>query len=285
MTSRDIRLRSGRRVHLVEAGTGAPVLFLHGSNTSSRSLFPLFEHLRDVRAIAVDRPGFGLSDAAPVPRARFRAAAVEFIDEIVEALALQRPTLAGSSMGGTWALWYALAHPERVGRLVLLGSAPLLPGTHAPAPLRVLSAPIAGALLARVMKPSARMVVRLMGSMGEAGTIVRYPDLIESLVVAGRDRAATAVNRAEIRAVLTPLGFRRSMLLPPDELRRVRAPALLIWGDEDPVGTAAAARTTARLLPDARLELLSAGHVPYLGHPERTAELVTEFAMASPLPA
>ena len=285
MTTRDIQLRSGRRVHLVEAGAGAPVLFLHGSNTSSRSLFPLLEHLRDVHAIAVDRPGFGLSDAAPVPRERFRAAAVEFVDEIAGALELDRPTLAGNSMGGTWALWYALAHPERVGRLVLLGSAPLLPATRAPAPLRVLSAPIVGALLARVMKPDARMVVRLMGSMGEADTIVRYPDLIEALVAAGRDPVATAVNRAEIRAVLTPFGFRRSMLLSPDELRQVLVPTLLIWGDADPVGDVAAARTAAALIPDARLELLPAGHVPYLGHPERAGELVTEFATSSPLRA
>ena len=92
-------------------------------------------------------------------------------------------------MGGTWGLWYALARPDRVRGLALLGSAPLLPGTRVPAPLRVAASPVIGDVLARVPKPTPRMVVRLLSSMGEGETIVRYPDLIES-VAGGRSRPA-----------------------------------------------------------------------------------------------
>jgi pimeloyl-ACP methyl ester carboxylesterase len=274
-----LELRSGRRVHVIEAGEGAPILFLHGTNTSSLSLLPLLEHLEGLRAIAVDRPGFGLSEPARVPTARFREAAVEFVDEVVAALGLDELVLAGNSMGGTWALWYALARPERVRGLVLLGSAPLLPGSRPPAPLRVMAAPVLGGALARVAKPNRKMVVRLLSSMGEGETIVRYPDLIESLVAAGRDPATVAVNRAELRATISLLGFRRSVRVQPDELRRLKVPTLLIWGDRDPVATVAAAGATAALIPDASLEVLPAGHVPYLGHPERAAALVAEFAV------
>jgi pimeloyl-ACP methyl ester carboxylesterase len=273
---RHVELASGRRVNVLETGDGVPALFLHGSGTDSRSLLPLLPHLDGVRAIAVDRPGFGMSDPARVPGDRFRAAAVAFVDEVLDELGLERPALAGNSMGGTWALWYALARPERVRRLVLVGSAPLLPGTHAPAPLRTMSTPVVGALLARV-KPNAAMVVRMMASMGEKDTIVRHPELLATLVATGRDPDATAANRAELRAVLGPLGFRRSALVRPEELRRVRAPTLLIWGDRDPVATVEAARATAELLPQAQLEVLPAGHVPYLGSPERTAELLSSF--------
>ena len=63
----------------------------------------------------------------------------------------------------------------------------------------------------------------------------------------------------------------------PDELRELTAPTLVIWGDHDPVGSTEAGETTARLLTDARLEVLPGGHVPYLGHPERVAELLSEF--------
>jgi pimeloyl-ACP methyl ester carboxylesterase len=277
MRTRDIRLRSGRRVHLIETGEGTPALFLHGSTTSSLSLLPVLPHLDGVRAIAVDRPGFGRSDRHRVPRARFREAAVEFVEEILDALELERPALVGNSMGGTWALWHALAHPERVRRLVLLGSAPLLPGTHAPAPLRVTATPLVGSVLTRVVKPNAKMVVRLMSSMGEKDTIVRYPALLESLVAAGRDPVASAVNTDELRAVITPIGFRPSARVRPDELRRLSVPTLLIWGDNDPVATVRAARETARLIPEAQLAVLPAGHVPYLGNPERAAELVSDF--------
>jgi pimeloyl-ACP methyl ester carboxylesterase len=274
---RYIRSRSGRRVFVVEAGEGPPALFLHGSNTSSLSLLPVLERLEGIQAIATDRPGFGLSDPVRVPRDRFRAAAVEFVDEIADELALERFAIAGNSMGGTLALWYALAHPERVHRLVLLGSAPLLPGTRCPTPLRVTAAPLLGDLLARTVKPNPKMLRRLMSSVGEQDTIVRYPDLIEALVAAGNDPVASTANLAELRAIISPFGFRRSARVHPDELRRLAVPTLVVWGDHDPVGTIEVAERTASLIPDAQLEVLPAGHVPYLGHPERVSALVSEY--------
>ena len=252
-------------------------MLLHGSSTSSVSLLPVLERLDGVRAIAVDRPGFGLSEPVRVPRERFRDAAVEFLDQVVDELGLQTSALAGNSMGGTWALWYALARPERVRRLVLLGSAPLLPGTRPPVPLRVTATPLVGDLLPHVLKPSRKLLVRLMASMGERDTIVRYPQLIESLVAAARDPIASAANLAELRAIISPIGFRPSARIKPNELRRLNLPTLLIWGDHDPVGTTEAARETATLMPRAQLELLPAGHVPYLGHPQRVSELLSAF--------
>jgi pimeloyl-ACP methyl ester carboxylesterase len=279
--SRQIDLRSGRRVHVIEAGEGPPVLLLHGSGTSSLSLLPVMERLEGVRAVAVDRPGFGLSERARVPRERFRAAAIEFVDQVLGELGLEASALAGNSMGGTWALWYTLARPERVRRLVLLGSAPLLPGTRPPAPLRVMATPVLGDLLARAVKPNPKRLVQLMSSMGEKDTIVRYPDLIEALVAGARDPVASAANLDELRAIISPLGFRRSALVHTDELRQLAVPTLLIWGDQDPVGAVEAAQVTAAAISGARLEVLAAGHVPYLGHPERASELLSGFVRSA----
>jgi pimeloyl-ACP methyl ester carboxylesterase len=274
--SRHIQVRSDRRVHLIEAGQGPPVLVLHGGGTSSLSLLPLLERLEGVRAIAVDRPGFGLSDPVHVPRKRYRDAAIEFLDEVLDELELETAALAGSSGGGTWALWYARVRPQRVRRLVLLGAAPLLPGTRLTAPLRVMAAPVVGDLLARV-KPSPRMVVRFMSSVGEKDTIVRYPELIEALVAGGNDPIASAVSRAEYRALISPFGYRRSVRVHPDELRRLTVPTLLLWGDHDPFGAVEVAQAMARLIPTAQLEVLPAGHAPWLGHPNRASELVSRF--------
>ena len=274
--SRYIEVRSGRRVHVVEAGDGPEVICLHGSGTSSLSLLPLLERLDGVRMIAVDRPGFGLSEPVHVPRGRFRDAAIEFVDEVLDTLELQTCAIAGQSMGATWAVWHALARPGRVRRLALLGSAPLLPETRPPAPLRAMATPVIGDLLARI-KPNPKMVVRMMSSMGEKDTIVHYPHLMEALIAAGRDPLASAANLAELRAVLSPRGFRRSARVRIDELRRLTVPTLLIWGDHDPVGTVDAAEVTTSAIPTARLEVLTAGHVPYLGHPERVSELLSRF--------
>lgn len=280
--SRSVELSSGGRVHLLEAGSGPPVLHLHGSNTSSLSHLPLLERLVGVRSLAVDRPGFGLSEPVEVPRNRFRDAAVQFVDEVLEALDLGSVSLVGGSMGGTWALWYALARPERVTRLLLLGSAPLLPGTRPPLPLRLVATPVAGDVVTRAVRPTRANLVRLMSAVGEAETIVRYPDLLDSLVVAAKDPVVSRVNRAELRAVLSPLRFKPSMMIRPEELRRVPVPTLLVWGDHDPVAGEEVARTVQRLLPCARLEILPAGHVPWLGHPDQVSELVSRFTTAAP---
>ena len=274
---RIIDARRGRRVHVIEAGVGAPVVFLHGSGTSSLSALSLLEHLAGVRMIAVDRPGYGLSDPVDVPRERFREAAVEFVDETVDELGLESFALAGGSMGGTWALWYALARPDRVRRLALLGSAPLLPGTRAPAPLRLMAAPVVGDLLPRLVKPNAKMVVRMMSSVGEGETIVRHPDLIDAMVAAGRDPIAPATDVAELRAILTPLGFRRSLRVQPSELQHLTVPTLLIWGDHDPVGPVDAAQAVESLIPDAQLDVVAAGHAVWLGDPKRISGLLCAF--------
>jgi len=119
--------------------------------------------------------------------------------------------------------------------------------------------------------------VKNMGGMGEKHTIVHYPDQIEALVAAGHDPLASHVSLAELRAAISPFGFRRAMRLQPGELRQLTVPTLLIWGERDPIGGADIARATADTIPDARLELLPAGHAPWLGHPDRTAALIANF--------
>jgi len=63
--------------------------------------------------------------------------------------------------------------------------------------------------------------------------------------------------------------------------RRLTVPTLMIWGDRDPVVPLAQARAAAAQMPSARLEVLPAGHVPQLGHPDRVATLLAEFARAA----
>jgi pimeloyl-ACP methyl ester carboxylesterase len=281
---RYVELRSGRRVHLIEAGEGAAVVHLHGTSPNALSHLPLLERMTDVRSIAVDRPGNGLSEPATMPRGHYREAVVEELDEILDALGLATVVLAGASGGGLWSIWYALARPERVSRLVLLGGTPLLPGTKAPPVLRVSTAPVIGGLLNRLVKPSRANVIRFMRSIGEAETIVRYPDLLDSLVAARRDPVALAATMAEFRALLSPTapgGMRPEMRLRPDELHRLSLPTLLVWGDREPLGGAGVAAAVADMIPGARLEMLPAGHVPWLGHPDRVSQLVSAFAHGS----
>ena len=93
------------------------------------------------------------------------------------------------------------------------------------------------------------MLMRLMSSMGEADTILRHPDLLDSLVDAARDPVAAAANVAEFQALLSPLGPRAATRIRPDDLRRVAVRTLMIWGDHDPVVSVADAREVAQADP------------------------------------
>jgi pimeloyl-ACP methyl ester carboxylesterase len=274
--------RPPRRFHVIEAGDGPPVVHLHGDNTSSLSHLMLLEHMTRVRSYLVDRPGRGLSDPGDVPRNSLRPCAIRFIEDVLDELHLESAVLAGASGGGTWAVWYALDRPERVRGLVMLGSVPMLPGARIPLGIRLMATPVLGDVLTRTVKPGRGMLLRLMSSMGEGDTILRHPALLDSLVDAAHDPVATSANVAEFRALLSPLGARRATRIRPDDLPRLAVPTLMIWGDHDPVVSVTDARAAADLIPDARLEVLPAGHVPQLGNPERVAALMEDFIRTLP---
>jgi pimeloyl-ACP methyl ester carboxylesterase len=275
---RFVTLATGRRVHVVEAGDGTPVVHLHGNNTSALSHLMLLQHATTVRSYLVDRPGMGLSDPSDRPPGAFRDFAVRFVNDVLNALELKSAVLAGASGGGIYATWYALEHPQRVRGLALLGSTPTLPGGRVPLPIRLMAMPVLGNVMTQAVKPGRQMMLRMMASVGEADTIMRHPDLFDSLIAGARDPLAVAANRAEFRALISPFGYRPAARIRPEDLRQLSIPTLMIWGEHDPVVPIEAARAGAQLIPDARLEVLPAGHVPQLGHPQQVAELLTAFA-------
>jgi len=280
--SRHIEVDADGRVHLLEQGVGPPVVLLHGTGNPAGFFLPLLDNLHEVRAIAPDRPGVGLSDPIDLPAARYRETAVTWLDRLLDTLQLDATTLLGHSGGGAWALWYALAHPDRVKRLVLLG-VPTLPKTRCPLPIRLASTPGLGQLLSRLVPPGPKSVLRLASSVGEKGTLARYPELVDLLVAAGRDPITDHAAKAEFHELISPFallsasGFRRRARVRPDELRQLAMPTLVLWGERDPVGSIPVARAVTDLIPDARLEVLPAGHGPWLGQPRRTAATVTDF--------
>jgi pimeloyl-ACP methyl ester carboxylesterase len=133
VSSRRVEVDAGNRVHLLEHGAGPPVVLLHGTGNPAGFLLPLLHNLHRVHAIAPDRPGVGLSDPIDLPAAHYRETAVAWLDRLLDTLELDATTLLGHSGGGVWALWYALAHPGRVERLVLL-DVPTLPKTRCHCP-------------------------------------------------------------------------------------------------------------------------------------------------------
>jgi pimeloyl-ACP methyl ester carboxylesterase len=118
----------GLKLRYIEAGSGPPLLLLHGASLGSsadvflRNLPPLAK--AGFRAIAFDFPGFGLSDTPSDHSAAYRRASIlKFMD----ALGLEKAALIGHSQSGGPAIQTALQAPDRVSHVVVLGTGSLLP--------------------------------------------------------------------------------------------------------------------------------------------------------------
>jgi pimeloyl-ACP methyl ester carboxylesterase len=79
-----------------EAGAGNPVGFVHGRGMSAATWAPLLAHLPDRHAIALDLPGFGLSDAYSSTGRALREHAVAQLSSTVDVLGLERATIVGT---------------------------------------------------------------------------------------------------------------------------------------------------------------------------------------------
>ncbi|MHA3026385.1 alpha/beta fold hydrolase [Chromohalobacter israelensis] len=129
----------GGRLHYVEAGSGPPLVLIHGLGGQLQHFtYAVIEALRDdYRVIAFDRPGSGYSDTTDNERARLPCQA-RAVHEAWRALGVERPLVVGHSMGGTLALTLALEFPDDVAGLALL--APLIERVDdVPPPMRLLA--------------------------------------------------------------------------------------------------------------------------------------------------
>lgn len=279
VTARFVTLDGGPRLQVLEAGEGEPLVLLHGSGNSAVAMLPLMEQMKGRRVIAVDRPGYGLSESINGLREQPRRTGVSVVVGLLDALGIDQADLVGNSTGGFWSLWTALDRRERVRRIILVGATPLLPGTRPPIPLRLMTTPGIGEILRRVMPdPSPKTVKQMMGSMGEGETIGRLPSLIDAFVAAGSDPIAGQATEEELAGVIRGvLGFRPAFRFSNAELQTITQPTLLIWGDHDPVGSLDAARAAADVIPQAQVAEVPTGHGPWFGEPVLTADLIMRF--------
>jgi pimeloyl-ACP methyl ester carboxylesterase len=283
---RSIEVPGHGLVHVLDKGAGPPLVLIHGSGVAAGLFLPLLEQLQGIRALAPDRPGTGLSDPVDFPLERYYESTSAWLDRLLDALDLGAVALLGHSAGGVLALRYALARPERVERLVLVGP-PALPGTRCPLPYRLMRTPGLGALLSSV-PPTQKSVLRFAKFMGEDSSLATRPELVDLFVAAGRDPLTQSALSAEVRvlvsraALVSRFGWQRQSQVRPDELRRLSMPTLLIWGECEPLGSVAVAQQVTDLIPDGRLAVLPGGHAPWLGEPARTAAAVANFVRTSP---
>lgn len=257
---------SGGTTQILEIGEGPPVLLMHGGLGEAFQWGPLLAGLaRRHRVLAVDRPGHGLADPFDFRGVHLLALARRFIGEVLDAESLAAASLVGSSMGGLWSVSFALAHPERVPRLVLAAS-PAGVTRHIPLQMRLGTLPGLRTLVRRVMlRPTPDSVRAFWGQM-----LVVHPERLDAdflaLSAASQRRNApswfTLIDRCfDIR------GLRPDLLLAA-RWPELAVPTTLVWGEKDAwaapeLGDAVAARNPRIKM----VRLPDAGHAPWFDAP------------------
>jgi pimeloyl-ACP methyl ester carboxylesterase len=261
------------QISVNEAGSGPPVLLIHGLGATKVSMLPSVAALAAAghRAIALDLPGFGDSGKpirAPYDAPYFARAVIALMD----ALELERADLVGNSLGGRVAIEVGLRDPDRVARLGLLAPSLAWLRRRPGAPLLRLLAPQLG-LVQPAPRPVVEAIVRAVvpGATQEQWTAAGVDEFLRSYLTA-RGRAAfyAAARSIYLEEPHGPRGLWT-------RLPTLRAPALFVWGRRDRIVPIGFSQHVAQALPGARHVELDCGHVPQLERPEQTHRALHAF--------
>jgi len=216
---------AGVSTAVLEGGDGPPVVLLHGQGGWSGMWLPVIADLVTThRVVAPDLPGLGASEVPDGPPDAARVLA--WLGELIQRTCPSPPALVGASLGASIAARFAIAHPDRLTRLVLIGAGSLARFRPAPG--------VALALIRFVARPSERTQQRFLRQVAVDPARVRalLGDRWEASQAYNLDRARTPSVRAANRRLLRELGTRT---IPPQELARIAVPTSLIWGRHDRV--------------------------------------------------
>jgi pimeloyl-ACP methyl ester carboxylesterase len=244
---------NGVDVVVLGAGHGPPLLFFHGAGTITGfdALLPLAERFR---LVVPYHPGYGPS-ADDTSVDSIHDYVLHYLD-LLDVLGLEEFTLAGHSMGGLLASWFAIEQTSRVQRLVLV----------APLGLRVPEHPTVDIFAI----PDEELLSYVAADMSVFAGRVPLPPTPEFLAERYREQTSTA----------RMFWNRPYDLKLPRWLHRLTMPTLLLWGELDRLIPAGQAPAWAELIPNARTRILpGVGHLPF-EESDEAAQAVIEFAAA-----
>ena len=269
------------KVRITETGDGDPVVIVPGNTGDGFPFIPLLPHLPGRRIITINRPGGGLSEGMDHTTVDFHDFAVETLTTVFDALGLDRVPIIAHSMGGHWSQWFAIARPERVTALALLGVPGNVLTTRPNFLLRLTTLPGLGKSVGRLSVPnnaatalnglkitghSAESIARQPAALAEA--YYRFPNLPHYLT--STLSLMTSVNGL--------VGSKPRYRITAEQLVTITQPVLYLWGTHDPFGSVETGRKIASLVPGSEFHTLAGGgHLPWLDDPEYAGRLVTDF--------
>jgi pimeloyl-ACP methyl ester carboxylesterase len=261
-----VRVR-GQLVHAEQAGSGEPVVLLHGFGASTYSWRKVMPALAEGhRVVAIDLNGFGYTQRPRSRESYTREGQAKLVLETMDALGIARAHIAGHSYGGGITLYLASRHPERFRSMVLVdSSAPTYANDRRSraAALRPLDALFVRAV---ALRPGA-IRKALLRSFWDDSKVT--PELVRAY--AGRVAVEGVGDAFYGLTAPVPPG-------PPVELEKIEIPTLVVWGAHDELISPESGRRAAARLPHSEFVLLEdSGHLPMEEQPEALLRAVLPF--------
>jgi pimeloyl-ACP methyl ester carboxylesterase len=265
----------GRRVIYRIAGSGPPVVLIHGMlNSSSHWQSVAMELARDHTVIAPDLIGHGDSAA---PRGDYSLGAhAASIRDLLAAIGIDRASIVGHSLGGGVAMQFFYQFPQRVERLVLISSGGL--GREVSPMLRTAALPGVSALLSLTIQP------RVLAALAGSGRRLRERALGGGVYLQAIARALRPLENADARqAFLTTLrsviDVHGQRVSATDRLYLLESmPTMIVWGERDNTIPLAHGRRAHEAIPHSYFRTLpGVAHFPHLEDPDGLSRLLREF--------
>ena len=260
---------AGSRLHVRDSGPKqAPaVIFLHGFGASLHTWEPWATALSsDSRVIRLDLPGSGLS--APDPTGNYSdVRTLEVLLALMSRLGVTRASLVGNSIGGRIAWMFAAEHPERIEKLVLIS-----PDGFASAGFQYGKKPEVSATVKLMRYILPKPLLRMSLSPAYANPAV----LTDALTTRYHDLMLAPGSRDALIARMA-----QTVLVDPVPLlRKITAPTLLLWGEQDALIPLSNAADYMKAIPRVTLvPLPQMGHLPHEEAPEETIVPVRRFLL------
>ena len=266
-------------LHYHEAGSGTPLILLHGGGPGAsawsnwkQNIGPLSEQFR---VVMVDQPGYGRSDK-PVVQGGMWTFYARVLRDLMDELGIDKAHFVGNSLGGGTTLKFALDHPERADRLILMGPAGGTLPLTTPWPsegIKMLFGFYAPP------GPSREKMEALINVMSSSPAKID-PELIEERYQAAVEPDAVAFATALFQAFQSGEAVMVAEELWRD-VHRIGNRTLLVWGRDDRVLPLDGALFMLKYMPDARLHVFpNCGHWAQAEHTVEFNRLVADFLTA-----
>jgi len=245
----------GITVNYKSAGSGRPILILHGWGSSSFSWTEIQKLLIEehFQIIVPDLPGFG---ETPAPSNVWGVEEyAEFVKQFMEKLGMENYVVVGHSFGGQVAIQFAATHPEKIDKLVLVAAAGV--------------------------RRTPGFAKKLVGAVAKIVSFLLYLIPFRELRVNARSFLYMAIRR---RDYVRTQGIMRDVfkkVITQDltaKFSKIQAPTLIVWGDKDEMTPVQDAYLMDELIPNSKLEIVEGGkHALNLQQPEKLSEIMFRF--------